>query len=69
MQFIPVRVKLNFQQPLLQSSVSHDTSEIIILCRFIVFFLIISVFSIANSSLFFVETRKNFQDFLMNRKF
>ncbi len=26
--------KLNFQQPLLQSSVSHDPSEIILICRF-----------------------------------
>ncbi len=28
MQFIPVMAKLIFQQPLLQSSVSHDPSEI-----------------------------------------
>ncbi len=26
--------KLNFQQPLLQTSVSHDRSEIILICRF-----------------------------------
>ncbi len=26
--------KLNFQQPLLQSSVSHDPSESILICRF-----------------------------------
>ncbi len=26
--------KLKFQQPLLQSSVSHDPSEIILICRF-----------------------------------
>jgi len=31
---IPVMTKLNFQQPLLQSSVSHDPSEIIIICSF-----------------------------------
>uniref|UniRef100_A0A673J0W0 NAD(P) transhydrogenase, mitochondrial n=1 Tax=Sinocyclocheilus rhinocerous TaxID=307959 RepID=A0A673J0W0_9TELE len=30
--FIPVMAKLNFQQPLLQSSVSHDPSEIILIC-------------------------------------
>ncbi len=30
----PVLVKLNFQQPLLQSSVSHDPSEIILICWF-----------------------------------
>ncbi len=26
--------KLNFQQQLLQTSVSHDSSEIILICRF-----------------------------------
>ncbi len=31
MKFILVMAKLNFQQPLLQSSVSHDTSEIILI--------------------------------------
>ncbi len=30
--FIPVIVKLNFHQSLLQSSVSHDLSEIIVIC-------------------------------------
>ncbi len=34
MEFIPVMSKLNFQQPLLQSSVSHDPSEIILICCF-----------------------------------
>ncbi len=34
MQFIPVMAKLNFQQPLLQSSVSHGSSEIILMCWF-----------------------------------
>ncbi len=34
MQFIPVMAKLNFQQPLLQSSVSHDISENILMARF-----------------------------------
>ncbi len=29
--FIPVMEKLDFQQPLLQSSVSHDSSEIILI--------------------------------------
>ncbi len=32
MQFIPVMGKLNFQQPLLPSLVSHDPSEIILIC-------------------------------------
>ncbi len=32
MQFIHVMKRLNFQQPLLQSSVSHDPSEIIVMC-------------------------------------
>jgi len=34
MSFIPVTAKLNFQQSLLQSSVSHDPSEIILICWF-----------------------------------
>ncbi len=34
MQFIPVTAKLNFQQSLRQSSVSHDPSEIILICWF-----------------------------------
>ncbi len=33
-QFIPVIAKLNFQQPLLKSPVSHDPSEIILICWF-----------------------------------
>ncbi len=32
MLFIPLMVKLNFQQPLLQTSVSHDPSELILIC-------------------------------------
>jgi len=32
MEFIPVMTKLNIQQPLLQPSVSHDPSEIILIC-------------------------------------
>ncbi len=32
MLFIPAMAKLNFQQPLLQSPVSHDPSEIILIC-------------------------------------
>ncbi len=32
MQFIPVMAKLNFQQLLLQSSVSNDPLEIILIC-------------------------------------
>ncbi len=32
MKCIPVMEKLNFQQPLFQSTVSHDPSEIIIMC-------------------------------------
>ncbi len=31
-KFIPVMAKLNFQQALFQSSVSHDPSEIILIC-------------------------------------
>ncbi len=34
MLFIPVMAKLNFQQLLLQSSVSNDPSEIILICWF-----------------------------------
>jgi len=34
MQVIPVMANLNFQQPLLQSLVSHGPSEIIIICWF-----------------------------------
>jgi len=34
MQVIPVMAKLNFLASLLQSSVSHDTSEIISICWF-----------------------------------
>ncbi len=34
MQLIPVMAKLNIQQPLLKSSVSHDPSEIILICLF-----------------------------------
>ncbi len=34
MQSIPVMSKLNFQQSLLQSSVSHDSSEIILISWF-----------------------------------
>jgi len=30
--FIPVLAKLDFQQPFLQFSVSHDPSEIILIC-------------------------------------
>ncbi len=35
MEFIPFLAKLNFQQPLILSSVSHDSSEIIIICLFV----------------------------------
>ncbi len=35
MQFIPVIATLSFQQSLLQSSVSHDPSEIIIICLYV----------------------------------
>ncbi len=31
---IPVMAKLNFQQPLPQPSLSHDPSEIILICSF-----------------------------------
>ncbi len=34
MSFIPVMAKLNFQQSLLLFSVSRDSLEIIIICRF-----------------------------------
>ncbi len=34
MSFISVNAKLNFQQPILQSSVSHDPPEIILICWF-----------------------------------
>ncbi len=34
MSYIPVLAILNFQQPLLQCSVSHDHSEIILICGF-----------------------------------
>ncbi len=34
MEFIPVMAKLNFQQPLLQSSLPCDPSEIILICWF-----------------------------------
>ncbi len=50
--------KLNFQQPLLQSSVSHDPSEIILICWFgsqeEKLLLIISVFN--HYAAVFVET-------------
>ncbi len=36
MFFIPVLAKLNFQQPLLLSSASHDPSEIILICSFLI---------------------------------
>ncbi len=34
MSFIPVMTRLNFQQPLLESSVLNDPSEIILICWF-----------------------------------
>ncbi len=45
MQFISVVAKLHFQQSLLQSSVLHDPSEIILICWFRAqdFFFIINV--------------------------
>ncbi len=46
MLFIPVMAKLNVQQSLLQSLVSHEPSEIIVISRFSVqetFLIIISV--------------------------
>ncbi len=58
--------KLNFQQQLLQSSVSHDPSEIILICRFAALetFIIISSssssISVENSRVAFVETVKHF---------
>ncbi len=42
--------KLNFYQPLLQSSVSHDTSEIIIICWFII--IIINVGTVVLLNIF-----------------
>ncbi len=36
MSYIPVLAILNFQQTLLQSSVPHDPSEIIVICGFLV---------------------------------
>ncbi len=33
-ELIPLIAKLNFQQPLIESSVSHDPSEIIEICWF-----------------------------------
>ncbi len=35
MYFIPVMEKLNFQQPLLQSLLSHDPSEMILIYWFV----------------------------------
>ncbi len=35
--------KLNFQQQLFQSSVSHDSSEIILICWFLTCFIIIVI--------------------------
>ncbi len=43
---IIVRANLNFQQPFLQSSVSHDSSEVILICGFAaqeIFLIIINV--------------------------
>ncbi len=34
MQFIPVMAKMNFQQPLLQSLVSRDYSEVILISNY-----------------------------------
>ncbi len=55
--------KLNFQQPLLQSSVSHDPSEIILICWFgaqetFLLIIIIIIINVENSCclIFFVET-------------
>ncbi len=36
MSYIPKLAIQNFQQPLLQSSVPHDPSEIIVICGFLV---------------------------------
>ncbi len=56
MKFIPMVAKLNFQQPLLQSSGSHDPSEIILIVCFGVQETFLIIINIENSCcLFFLE--------------
>ncbi len=55
---------LNFQQPLIKSSVSHDPSEIILACRFVLFIIIITV---ENSSVYYFCGNCFYQDSLINR--
>ncbi len=67
-------VKLNFHQSLFQSSVSHDSSEIILICWFAAQETGLSIVSVENSFAhffnIFVETMINvFQDSLMKRQF
>ncbi len=58
--FIPVIAKLHLQEPLLQFLVSHDASEIILICRFAAQKTFI--FSILVESMIHLV-------FLMNRRF
>ncbi len=48
--FIPEMAKVNFLYPLLQSSVSHDPSEIILICLFDVQQTFIIIINVKNSS-------------------
>ncbi len=41
MLFIPVIAKLSFHLPLFQSLVSHDPSEMILMCFFFFYFLLL----------------------------
>ncbi len=64
---ILIYFKICFHQPLLQSKVSHDRSEIILICWFII--RIINVVNSCAAKYFFWETAILFQDSLMNKKF
>ncbi len=69
MQFISVMAMLNFQQPLLQSSVSHDPSEIILICSFLAQVTFIIVINVENNCLTFCDNCNSFfHHSLINRK-
>ncbi len=63
--------KAKFSASLLQSSVSHDSSEIILICWFAAQETFITIINVENSLLLsiFVEIVFFFQNSLINRKF
>ncbi len=61
-------IKLNFQQSLLQSSVSHDLLEFILICLFALLSSVLCCKTVVLINIFVETVKHSFQDSLMNKK-